>query len=138
MLAAGGPPFSRPTLPMLHGSGQYCEVAKPDLAPSLAENDSIASLAVRPGSSGWMVPWAVRYCPTVKTALRISGLVCLAVSTVWILLGLRASGWNLRGAWRSVQVMFDGPKKDLPPGAFDMAKPLYLVAIGVSLLSLAS
>ncbi|NIK55991.1 hypothetical protein [Kribbella shirazensis] len=70
----------------------------------------------------------------MKTALRISGLACLAVATVWILLGLWASGWNLRGAWRSVQVMFDGPKKDLPPGAFDMAKPLYLVAIGVWLL----
>jgi hypothetical protein len=52
--------------------------------------------------------------------------------------GAPASGWNLRGAWRSVQVMFDGPKKDLPPGAFDMTKPLYLVVIGALLLSLAS
>ena len=82
--------------------------------------------------------WAVRYCPIMKTALRLLGLACLAVAAAWILLGLRASRWNLRGAWRSVQVMFDGPRKDLPPGAFDMAKPLYLVTIGVSLLSLAS
>ena len=88
--------------------------------------------------SGWLVAWAVRYCPIVKTALRLLGLACLAVAAAWTLLGLRASRWNLRGAWRSVQVMFDRPRKDLPPGAFDMTKPLYLVTIGVSLLSLAS
>ncbi|MGW5188431.1 hypothetical protein ACWEOO_04190 [Kribbella sp. NPDC004138] len=74
----------------------------------------------------------------MKRALRILGLACLGVAAGWVLLGLRASGWNLRGAWRSVQVMFDKPKKDLPPGAFDMTKPLYVAAIGVLLLSLAS
>jgi hypothetical protein len=74
----------------------------------------------------------------VKTALRIPGYACLAVAVVWALLGLRVSGWNLRGAWRSVQVMMDGPNKKLPPGAFDMSKPIYLAAIGIWLLSLAS
>ncbi|MEV6270917.1 CbrC family protein [Kribbella sp. NPDC051936] len=48
-----------------------------------------------------MVAGAVRYCPIVKTALRILGLACLSAATGWVLLGLRASGWNLRGAWRS-------------------------------------
>ena len=85
-----------------------------------------------------MAIWVVHYCPIVKTALSVPGFACLAAAVVWVLVGLRISGWDLRGAWRSVQVMMDGPNRKLPTGAFDMSKPIHLAAIGISLLSLAS